>query len=178
MRLDENVGRRDAFREIRPLVLVARVLVVAEIVPGPAIEGALRDVRRVVGRQIVAESVALVDGAPERASSRLDRKARAIANAGRVDALMSAVGIEGEHVGAALFIAERGAERRFGDAGLIRARRALGDIAAGADRDEQRLVVRRKGEIATSSVRRRPEGSRSSQPDPRLSYLRCDRESA
>ncbi len=41
MRLNENVGHRDAFREIRPLVLVARVLMVAEIIPGPAIEGAL-----------------------------------------------------------------------------------------------------------------------------------------
>ena len=55
MRLNENVGRRDVAREIRPLVLVARVLMVAEIVPGPAIEGALRDMRRIVGRQIVAE---------------------------------------------------------------------------------------------------------------------------
>jgi hypothetical protein len=43
---------------------------------------------------------------------------------------MSAVGIEGEHVGAALLIAERGAEGRFGDAGLVRAGRAFGDIAA------------------------------------------------
>ena len=93
-------------REIGPLVLVARVLMIAEIVPGPAIERALRDRRRIVGRQVVAESVALVDGAPERAGSGLDRKARTIANAGRVDALMSAVGIESEHVGAALLIAE------------------------------------------------------------------------
>src|SRR3984885_15784594 len=61
---------------------------------------------------------------------------------------MSAVGIESEHVGAALLIAERGADRRFGDAGLVRARHALVDIAARADGHVQRLVVRRKGEVA------------------------------
>ena len=178
MRLNEHVGRRDAPREIRPLVLVARVLMIAEIVPGPAIEGALRHTRRVVGRQIVAQPVALVDGAPERARCGLNRKARTIANAGRVDALVLAVGIEGEHVGAALLIAERGAERRLGDAGLVRRRRAFGGIAAGANCDEQRLVVRRKGEVARPVSVRRLAGSRSSRRDRRLSSLRCDRESA
>jgi hypothetical protein len=61
---------------------------------------------------------------------------------------MSAVGIESEHVGAALLIAERGADRRFGDAGLIRARRALVNIAAGADGDKQRLAVWGEREVA------------------------------
>ena len=75
MRLNENVGRRDVVRQIGPLVLVARVLMIAEIVPGPAIEGALRHMRRIVGRQVVAKPVALVDGAPERARSGLNRKA-------------------------------------------------------------------------------------------------------
>ena len=41
MRLKKNVGSRDAVREIGPLALVARVLVIAKIIPGPAIEGAL-----------------------------------------------------------------------------------------------------------------------------------------
>ena len=75
MRLNENVRRRDGVREIGPLVLVARILIVAEIVPGPAIEGALRYMGYVVGRQVVAESVALVDRAPEGARSGLNRKA-------------------------------------------------------------------------------------------------------
>ena len=56
--------------------------------------------RRIVGRQVVAKSVALVDGAPERARSGLNRKARAIANAGRVDPFVLAVGIEHQHIGA------------------------------------------------------------------------------
>ena len=75
MSLNEHVGRRDGVREVGPLVLVARVLMIAEIVPGPAIEGALRHMRRVVGRQVVAESVAFIDGAPERARSGLNREA-------------------------------------------------------------------------------------------------------
>ena len=132
MRLKENVGRRDAVREIGPLVLVARVLMVAEIVPGPAIEGAFRNMRCIVGREVVAKSVAFVDGAPERARSRLDRKARTVANARRVDALVPAFGIESEHIGATLLVAE-GADRRVGDLGLTLARRAFCDIAAGAD---------------------------------------------
>ena len=104
--------------------------------------------RRVVGRQVVAEAVALVDGAPERAGSGLNREARTIANAGCVNALVFAVGIEGKHVGAALLIAERRAERRFGDLRLVRARRAFVDVAAGADRNEQRFAVGREGEVA------------------------------
>src|ERR1700722_20961624 len=54
MRLNENVGRREGGGEVGPLVLVARVLMIAKIVPGPAIESALRDMRDVVGRQVVA----------------------------------------------------------------------------------------------------------------------------
>src|ERR1700734_1460038 len=72
MRLNENVGRRDGVREIGPLVLVARVLMIAKIEPRPAIESALCDMRCVVGRQVVTESVALVDGAPEGARSGLN----------------------------------------------------------------------------------------------------------
>src|ERR1700735_1088916 len=127
---------------------MARVRMVAEIVPGPAIEGVRRDMRRIVGRQVVAEPVAFIDGAPEGARSGLNRKARTVANAGRVDPLVLAVRVEGQHVGAALLVAERGADRRFGDARLVRARHALVDIAAGANGYEQSLVVRRKGEVA------------------------------
>ena len=148
MRLNENVRRRDAVRKVGALAFVARILMVAEIVPGPAIEGARRHVRYIVRRQVVAESIALVDGAPERAGSWLDRKARTIANAGRVDALVLALRIEGEDVGAALLVAERGADRRLGDVGLILARRAFCDVAAGADRNEQRLVIGRESEVA------------------------------
>ena len=120
MRLNENVGRRDARSRDR----AARPCGAG---PGDRRDSTRashrrrpRDTRRIVGRQVVAESVALVDGAPERAGSGLNREARAIADAGREDTLMSAVGIEGEHVGAALLVAERGADRRFGDAGLVR----------------------------------------------------------
>ncbi len=42
-------------------------------------------------------------------------------------------GASSEHIGAALLVAERGADRRLGDLGLTPARRAFCDIAAGAD---------------------------------------------
>jgi hypothetical protein len=52
-----------------------------------------------------------------------------------------ALGIKFEDVGAALLVAKRGADRRLGDAGLVRARRALRDVTARVDRNEQRSGV-------------------------------------
>ena len=134
--------------------------------------------RRVVGRQVVAKSVALVDGAPERAGSGLNRKARTIANAGRVDALMFAVGIEGEHVGAALLVAERGAERRFGNVGLIR--RGTPSSTLLPEPTETNNVLS-SGEKARSRVQCPPPLGRLAifSAGPRgFHRLRCDRESA
>jgi hypothetical protein len=43
-------------RELGVLAAVARILVRADVVPGPAVEAPVDDVRDVVGHQIVAET--------------------------------------------------------------------------------------------------------------------------
>src|SRR5271165_1635606 len=100
MRLEENLRRRYAAGKVRTFALVAGVFVRADVIPRPAVEGALDDARRKIRRQIVAEAVALVDDAPERPARRLNHQPRAVAKAARKDALVSAVGIEGKNVGA------------------------------------------------------------------------------
>src|SRR5438876_9966419 len=100
------------------------IFVGADIEPRPAIEGALTHPGQIIGREVVAEAVALVDRAPEIAASRLCRHADAVAQTGREELLVLAVRCEGEHNGAALV----GLPRRIDP--------AIGGVAARADRDE------------------------------------------
>ena len=111
MGLDQHVGHDDLVGKIGPLVFVVRILMGADVIPGPAVEAAFRDMGRKFRRQIVAQNVALVDDAPQRRGFRLDRHAGAIAQPSREDAPVAAVGIEGEHVGAIFFRAPCRAER-------------------------------------------------------------------
>src|SRR4029077_18571438 len=75
-------------------------LMAAGVIPRPAVKAALLDVRDVIGRQVIAQEVAFVCGAPQVAGFRLDGFADAIPDAGSVDAEISAVGIELQHIGA------------------------------------------------------------------------------
>src|ERR1019366_10753195 len=93
-----------------PLAGVPRILVRPDIPPGPAIESALAHARDVIGRQIVAEPVALVGRAPQIAGGGIDREADAIADAGRENAPALALRIEHQHVGALALAAPGGAE--------------------------------------------------------------------
>ena len=70
---------------------VPRVLVIAQIKPGPAIKGTFFDLRRVVERRVVAQTVALVDHAPRRSLARPQRDAAAIAKARRVNRAVAAL---------------------------------------------------------------------------------------
>ncbi len=125
---------------------------IADIVPRPAIEPALAHPRDVIGRQIVAEPVALVGRAPEIAGLRLDGEADAVAQAGGEAAPIAAAGIENENVGAAILIAPARAEpmRRLPTTKLVRTfpRHALCDVRGRADRDEHALAVRREHDVA------------------------------
>ena len=51
-----------------------RILIRAHVVPGPAVEAALLDVRDIVGHQIVPEGIALVYSNPQLAGLRVYRK--------------------------------------------------------------------------------------------------------
>ncbi len=68
MGLDEHVRDGDLVLEIRPLAAMTRVLVGADVVPGPAVERAFAHAGDVIGRHVVAEPVALVGRAPHRAA--------------------------------------------------------------------------------------------------------------
>ncbi len=108
MRLQQHVGHGHLAGQVGPLALVGRVLVVADIVPGPAVEGAWPHPRHIVGRQVVAQPVALVGGAPERVGAGLDRHADAVPEAGGEGCVRAAaIGIDGQHVGAPVLAVPR-----------------------------------------------------------------------
>ena len=102
----------------------------AEVVPGPAVEAPFLDVRDVVGHEVVAERVALVDRRPELARLRVGRQADGVADARGEDPLVLAVGVEREDVGPALL------------------RVVVADVRPRADRDEERLAVGREFQVA------------------------------
>lgn len=110
MRGEQDIGDADLRREVRALALVARILVVAEVVPGSAIEGAAPHARGVVGDEVVAKPVALVGGAPEITRRRGDGEADAIADARGEDPAMTAVGVEDQDVRSPVFVPPRRAE--------------------------------------------------------------------
>ena len=130
VRLDEHVGHDHLVLQLGVLALVPRVLVGADVIPGPAVEAAFLDVGDVVGHQVVAQPVALVDRGPELAGLGMDRQADGVADARGEDPLVLAVGVEGQDVGTPLFA-------------LV-----VADVRPRADRNEQRLAVRRELEVA------------------------------
>ena len=75
MGLDQHIGHSDMAGETRPLSLQPRVLMIADIVPGPAVECALPHRGRIVRRQVVAQSIALVHHAPQCARGGFNRPA-------------------------------------------------------------------------------------------------------
>src|SRR6202022_222234 len=104
MWLEDHVGHRHLAREVGPLPLAPRILVVSEIPPGPPIERALLHAGDIVGNQIVAEAVALVRRAPELARGRVDGNAHAVAQAGGECLAPLALWIEDQDVGTALLV--------------------------------------------------------------------------
>src|SRR5216684_4507120 len=104
---------------------VAWILVATDIKKRPAVEGALAQPRYVIGRQVVAKLVALVDGAPKIAGAGSDRHPRTVAQAGREHPLVLALRREDKDVGTPLL-------------GIVPR-----DVAARSDRDEHPHAVRR-----------------------------------
>src|SRR5580704_8775586 len=125
MSLDQHVRDGDLVLQIRPLAGMTRVLVRADIIPGPAVIGAVAHAGDVIGRHIVAEAVALVGRAPQRAARGCDRHADAVADAGGEDAAVLAVRIEGQDIGALGLVAPCRAERMIGLPRLQRRRAQL-----------------------------------------------------
>src|SRR5437870_1233220 len=66
------------------LALVARILVSSNVVPGPTVEASVLNVGNVIGREIIAEFVALINGGPEFAGLWVDGNTYCIADTPRV----------------------------------------------------------------------------------------------
>src|SRR5271170_3458411 len=81
VRLQNYVRSDDLTLQLRMCSDKARVLMVAHVVPGPAVEAILLHAGDVVGDEVVAQTVTLVGGAPELTSSWVDRLADAVPNA-------------------------------------------------------------------------------------------------
>src|SRR4029077_1527220 len=64
MRFNQNVGQRYLVLKVGALAAVMRIFIPADVIPRPAEEGAFAHPRDVIGRQVVAEVVALVGRAP------------------------------------------------------------------------------------------------------------------
>ena len=79
--LEEDVGVDEFGLQLGVGAGVAGILVAADVPPGPAVEAAGFDVGDVVGDEVVAECVALVDGAPEFAGDGVDGEADGVADA-------------------------------------------------------------------------------------------------
>ncbi len=117
MRPQRVIGRDRLRDEIGPLRFHPLVDMRAVIAVRPAIEGAIPDRGHVVGNEVAAELVALVDRGPQRAAYRLDRQADGIAQAGGEDPMPA---------GGAVDLPDGGAPFLRGDA-------VLGGVAVGAD---------------------------------------------
>src|ERR1700733_11192133 len=103
VRMEYDIGRYDFILELGMLSCVARILVFAHVPPGPAVKTAVFYSGNVVGDEVVAQPIAFIDRAPQRACLRLDREPNAIPNAIGIHAHCRAVWIELEDVGAILF---------------------------------------------------------------------------
>src|SRR3979490_2960348 len=86
------------------LPLMARVLVWAQVKPGPTIKAALLDARDVVGNEIVTQPIALVYRSPEFTRLRMYGDAHRIANAGRIEAEAGAVRVVFQNICSSPFI--------------------------------------------------------------------------
>src|SRR5579871_4064852 len=65
VRLQDHIGGDDLVLELRMFSLMARIGVAAHVIPGPAVEASVLHMRDVVGHQVIAQPVALIDRAPQ-----------------------------------------------------------------------------------------------------------------
>src|SRR6266404_6080796 len=124
---EQHVGNNGAGHEFGMFLLYAGIHVAADVAVWPAVEAAILDTGEIIGRKIVAEFIAFIDGDPGNAGNRLEGQSDGIAQAG--GKLASIVAIE-------IANGNCGAHRRF--TGI--------DVTAGADRNEQMLAIGSQGE--------------------------------
>src|SRR6266446_5643927 len=135
MRLQQHVRHGYPAAQSGLLPRVTGIFVGADIEPRPAIEGAFAHPGHIIGGEVVAEAIALVDGAPEFAGPRLYRHPDAVAQSGREEPLVLAFRREGKHDGAPLVRLPR------------RIDPTIGSVAARAKRDEHPGTIVGKDDV-------------------------------
>ena len=151
--LQQHVGNRHLAGEVGPLAGMAGVLVIAQIKPGPAVEGTLFHACDVVRHEVIAQAVTLVGRGPQIARIGMNGDAHAIANAVREGAERQlAFGICDQDCGAiGLGVPARTqAVLRVPGRGLaaVLFAHAFGDVRSRTDRDEEPLAVEGKSNVA------------------------------
>src|SRR5687767_3525426 len=90
MRAERVVGLDRDRHQVGARWLHARVHVLPEVAVRPAVESAVANRGHVIGNEIAAELVALVDGDPQRSGARLPRHPDGIAEPTRENAMRAA----------------------------------------------------------------------------------------
>src|SRR6266480_8005496 len=103
MRLEKHVRDNDLIGKIDMFSFVARIDMVADVKPWPAIESAGAHAADVIGRKIVADFVALVRAHPQLIRARAKCDSNSVANSPSVNLLSTAIRIELEDARAIRF---------------------------------------------------------------------------
>src|SRR5580704_17145705 len=99
MRLQQYVWNNNLISQLWMLALMARILMAADVPPGPAIEAAYLHVGDVVGHEVVSQAVALIDRAPQLTGLGIERQpASCIADPIRVHAHLCTIGVEFQNI--------------------------------------------------------------------------------
>ncbi len=94
MRLEQHVRNNGRFHLVRCPLGKARLRVRADIGIRPAVKGALLHAREVIGRKIIAKSVALLNSGVELAGGRVKRERGWVAHSRRKRGLTGAIRLE------------------------------------------------------------------------------------
>lgn len=76
MRLKQNIGNNDLALQLRVLAFVSRIPMTADVIPRTAVETTVLHVGDVIGSEVVAEFVPLIDRAPDLATPGMNRDLR------------------------------------------------------------------------------------------------------
>src|ERR1044072_2997949 len=129
MRLHKHVWDNDLVGKFRMLSFVARIRVIPNVKPWPAIKAAGTHAADVVRRQVFADLVTFVCAHPEFVRTRTKCDPDSVANAPRVNPLSGAIGI------------------KFEDASTIFFRGFIGNIRALTDRYVHLFAIRREHDV-------------------------------
>src|SRR4029450_3322573 len=103
MRLHKHVGNDDFIGELWMFSFVARILMISDVIPRPAVKSAGTHTADVVWRQIFADLVPLVCAHPQLVCAWPKREADGVANSPGVDLLSATVRIKLEDTRAIFF---------------------------------------------------------------------------